>query len=151
MSHANNTSFQEASASQNASTNIPRKKLEKWLSCLLHKLKLGNRTKDSWLSSKTIKIIHDACLLATKAICSSNQMKQITFTWKLTLNLNHNSIKSKNQKSSDPNDCIHLLASYLMVVSRKVCDERRGLRAYCGTFHYFPPAHQSCQFCKNCD
>ena len=29
MPHANNTSFREASASQNASTNIPREKLEK--------------------------------------------------------------------------------------------------------------------------
>ena len=31
MSHANNRSFREASASQNASTNIPREKLEKRL------------------------------------------------------------------------------------------------------------------------
>ena len=31
MSHANNRSFREASASQNASPNIPREKLEKRL------------------------------------------------------------------------------------------------------------------------
>ena len=45
MAHANNRSFREASASQNASTNIPREKLEKWLSYLLHKLKQSNGTK----------------------------------------------------------------------------------------------------------
>ena len=78
MSHANNRSFREASASQNASTNIPREKLEKRLSCLLHKLKLSSGTKDSWLSNKTVKIIHDAPQLTTKGTC--NQMKQITFT-----------------------------------------------------------------------
>ena len=80
MSHANNRSFLEASASHNASTNIPREKLEKSLSWLLHKLKLGNGTKDSWFWNKTVKIIHDAPLLTTKDICSCNQMKQITFT-----------------------------------------------------------------------
>ena len=47
MSHANIRSFREASASQNALTNIPRKKLEKWLSYLLHKLKQSNGTKES--------------------------------------------------------------------------------------------------------
>ena len=80
MSHANNRSFREASASQNASANIPCEKLEKRLSCLLHKLKLNNGTKDSWFSNKTVKIIHDAPLLTTKGICSCNQMKQITLT-----------------------------------------------------------------------
>ena len=55
MSHANNRSFLEASASHNASTNIPREKLQKSLSWLLHKLKLGNGTKDSWLSNKIVK------------------------------------------------------------------------------------------------
>jgi len=34
MSHANKKSFREASASQNAPTDIPREKLENWLSCL---------------------------------------------------------------------------------------------------------------------
>ena len=152
MSHANNRSFREASASQNASTNIPREKIEKRLSCLLHKLKLNNGTKDSWFSNKTVKIIHDAPLLTTKGICSCNQMKQITFTWMLTSDLNHNAIQWKRLHSSDLNDgAFHLSASYLMVVRRKVCDERRGLRAYCGTLHYFPPADQSCQLCKNSD
>ena len=47
LSHANNRSFREASASQNASTNIPREKLEKCLSYLLHKLKQSNGEKDS--------------------------------------------------------------------------------------------------------
>ena len=134
MSHTNNRSFREASASQNASTNIPREKFEKWLSYLLHKLKQSNGTKDSWLLNKTVKIIHDARLLTTKYICSFNQMKQITFTWMLTSNLNHNAIKMEKIHSPDSN---HLFASYLMVVRRKVCDERRGLRAYCGTLHYF--------------
>ena len=80
MSHASNRSFREASACHNASTNIPREKLEKRLSCLLHKIKLSNGTKDSWFSNKTVKIIHDAPQLTTKSICSCNQMKQITFT-----------------------------------------------------------------------
>ena len=155
MSHANNKSFREASASQNTSTNIPREKVEKRLSCLLHKLKLSNGTKDSWLSDKTVKIIHDApllTLLTTKSICICNQMKQITFTWMLTSDLNHNAIQWKILHSSDLNDsALHLSASYLMVVTRKVCDERRGLRDYCGTLHYFPQADQSCQLCKNCD
>ena len=96
MSHANNRSFREASASQNASTNIPREKLEKRLSCLLHKLKLSNGTKDSWFSNKTVKIIHDAFLLTTKGICSCNQMKQITVTWMLTSDLNHNAKNERN-------------------------------------------------------
>ena len=149
MSRANNRSFREASASQNASTNIPREKFEKWLTYLFHKLKQSNGTKDSWLLNKTVKTIHDARLLTTKDICSSNQTKQITFTWMLTSNLNHNAIKmGKKIHSPDSN---HLFASYLMVVRRKVCDERRGLRTYCGTLHYFSPADQSRQFCKNCD
>ena len=93
MSHANNRSFREASASQNASINIPGENLEKWLSYLLHKLKQSNGTKDSWLLNQTVKIIHDARLLTTKDICSSNQMKQITFTWILTSNVNDNAIK----------------------------------------------------------
>ena len=135
MPHANNRSFREASASQNASTNIPREKLETWLSCLLHKLKLSNGTKDSWLSYKIVKIIHDAPLLKTKATSSCNQMKQITFTWMLT---------------SDSNDrAFHLSDSYLMVVRRKVCDEWRGL--YCRTLQYFSPADQSCQICIKCE
>ena len=62
MSHGNNRSFREASASENASANIPREKLKKRLSCLLHKLKLSNGTKDRWFSNKTVKIIHDAPL-----------------------------------------------------------------------------------------
>ena len=137
--------------SQNASANIPREKREKWLSCLLHKLKLRNGTKDSWLSNKTVNIIHDAPLLTTKDICSCNQMKQITLTWMLTSDLNHNVIKWKKLHSSDSNDCtFHLSASCLMVVKQKICDERRGLRAYCGTLHYFPPADQSCQCYENC-
>ena len=152
MSHANNRSFREASAGQNASANIPREKLEKRLSYLLHKLKQSNGTKDSWLSNKTVELIHDAPLLTTKNICSCNQMKQITFTWMLTSNLNHNAIKRKKLRSSASSDrAFNTSASYLMVVRRKVCDERRGLRAYCGTLHYFPPADQSRQFCKNCD
>ena len=44
MSLANNRSFREASASQDASANTPREKLEKRLSYLLHKLKLSNGT-----------------------------------------------------------------------------------------------------------
>ena len=151
MSHANNRSFREASAGQNASANIPREKLEKRLSCWLHKLKLSNGTKDSWLSNKTVKIIHDAPLLTTKDICSCNQMKQITLTWMLTSDLNHYAIQWKKLHSSDLNNrAFHLSASYLIVVGRKVCDERRGLRAYCGTLHYFPLPDQSCQLCKNC-
>ena len=125
MSHANNRSFREASASQNASINIPREKIEKRLSCLLHKLKLSNGTKDSWFSNKTIKIIHDAPLMKTKGICSCNQMKQITFTWMLTSDSNHNAIQWKKLHLSDLNDrAFHLSASYLMVARRKVCDER---------------------------
>ena len=157
MSHANNRSFREASASQNASTNIPREKLERRLSCLLHKLKLSNGTKNSWFSNKTVKIIHDAPLLTTNGVsigvnCSCNQMKQITFTWMLTSDLNHNAIQWKKLHSSDLNDIVfHLSASYIVVVRRKVCDKRRGLKAYCGTLYYFPQADQSCQLCKNCD
>ena len=151
MSHANNRSFREASAGQNASANIPREKLEKRLSCWLHKLKLSNGTKDSWLSNKTVELIHDAPLLTTKNICSCNQMKQITFTWMLTSNLNHNAIKRQKLRSSASSDrAFNTSASYLMVVRRKVCDERRGLRAYCGTLHYFSQADQSCELCKNC-
>ena len=151
MSHANKKSFREASASQNASTDIPREKLENWLSCLLHKLK-SNGTKNSWLLKKIVKIIHDAPLLPTKDIYSCNQMKQIIFTWMLTSDLNYNAIKWKKLHSSDSNDrAFNLSASYLMVVRRKVCDERRGLRAYCGTLHYFPSTDQSCQRCTNCD
>ena len=47
MSHANNRGFREASASQNVSIIFPSEKLEEWLSCLLHKLKLSNGTKDN--------------------------------------------------------------------------------------------------------
>ena len=80
MSHVNNRCLRAGSSSQNASTNIPREKLEKRLSCLLHKIKLSNGTKDSWSSNKTVKIIHDAPHVMTKGICSCNQMKQIAFT-----------------------------------------------------------------------
>ena len=150
MPHANNRSFREASARQNVSTNIPREKLEKWLSCLLHKLKLSNGTKDSWLSYKIVKIIHDAPLLKTKDTSSCNQMKQITFTWMLTSDLNDNEIKWKKLHTSDSNDsAFHLSDSYLMVVRRKVCDEWRGL--YCRTLQYFSPADQSCEICIKCE
>ena len=127
-----NTHFRKRnSASQNASTNIPGEKREKWLSYFLHKLKLSNGTKDSWLLNKTVKIIHDARLSTTKYICSSNKMKRITFTWMITSNLNHNAIKWKKLHSPYSNHrAFHLLTSYFTVVRRKVCDERRGLRAY---------------------
>ena len=72
LSHANNRSFREALASQNASTNIPCEKLEKRLSYLLHKLKQSNGTKDSWLSNKTVKIIHDAPLLQLQSNEANN-------------------------------------------------------------------------------
>ena len=142
MSDANNRSFREASANQDASANIPR---EKRLSCLLHKLKLSNGTKDSWLSSKIVKIIHDAPLLSTKDICSCNQMKQITFIWMLTPDLKDNAINWKKLPSSDSNDrAVHLSASYLMVVRRKTCDER----AYCRTLHYFPQQTSHANFVR---
>ena len=141
LSHANNRSFREALASQNASTNIPCEKLEKWLSYLLHKLKQSNGTKDSWLSNKTVELIHDAPLLTTKNICSCNQMKQITFTWMLTSNLNHNAIKRQKLRSSASSDrAFNTSASYLMVVRRnlKFAMREGGLEFTAEPFTTFP-------------
>ena len=147
MSHANNRRFGEASANQDASANIPREKLEKRLSCLLHKLKLSNGTKDSWFPNKTVKIIHDAPLLTTKGICGCNQMKQIPFTWMLTSDLNHNAKQWKKLHSSDLNDrAFHLSASYLMVVRRKVCDQIRGLTS--NPFITFPKQTSHANFVR---
>ena len=80
MSHANNRSFREDSVSQNASNNIPREKIEQVTLLFVPQTK-ADHWKDSWVSSKTVKILHDA---GHQKHCSCNQMKQIAFIWMLT-------------------------------------------------------------------